>query len=154
MTRINKDAITGILFTIFSLVLFFVIIPLQVEPSEGGPMALSPRLFCQIVAVMLLLLSTALTYNGFFKSTEEAAETGKKSPFRSIITIVVASVYVLIMVPLGYFFSTALTMIFFLWFFGLRDWRGGFYFLLIILPFIYLLFVIALKVILPSGIAF
>lgn len=158
MARIfNKDTVSGIFFAGFALILLFVLIPLQVDPSEGGPVALSPRLFCHVIGVLLLLLSLALCISSYRKSAQEnnpAAEAfiDTDALKRGLVTVVFSVLYVSVMSWLGYFFSSVLTMLFFLWFFGARKWQGVLVFLIVILPFIYVLFVLALKVMLPSGI--
>lgn len=73
---------------------------------------------------------------------------------RGGVAVLVSFLYVMIMPKLGYFVSTTITMIFFLWFFGVREIKGYAVFLMILLPFVYLLFVLGLKVLLPSGVAF
>ncbi len=154
---INRDSIAGIFFTVFSLFLLFVLIPLQVAPSEGGPVALSPRLFCYITGTLLLLLSISLCWSSITEQRKNNDDLPQEliNPEqlrRGFISVVISSVYILLLGVLGYFVSTSLTMMFFLWSFGVRKWLACLVFLLILLPFIYALFVLALKVMLPTGI--
>ena len=73
---------------------------------------------------------------------------------RGGVAVLLSVLYILAMEFLGYFVSTVVFMALFLWFSGVRYWKGGIFFLAVILPFIYLLFVKALKVLLPSGLFF
>ncbi len=146
-------------FTVVSLFLLFILIPLQTEPSEGGPIALSPRLFCDISGYLLLTLSIILALSSVREAAgeQEADEPRLISTdflVRGGVAVLVSFLYVMIMPKLGYFVSTTITMIFFLWFFGVREIKGYAVFLMILLPFVYLLFVLGLKVLLPSGVAF
>ncbi len=151
----NKDVISGAALAVFAALLYLVIIPNQVEYNEAGPTALSPRLFCQITAVLLLILSVSLVVIGLrAKPGEEAeADSGAKgSPFvRGSIAIAVSALYVVLITYLGYFTSTIMVTAFFLRFFGATSWKSGLLFIFVIIPFIYVLFVIALKVVLPEG---
>ena len=150
MAFLKRDVFAGLILMAFSLLLFFVLIPNQVEPAAGGPIALSPRLFCYVTAFLLLALSINLTLSAL-RSAEEAEEQTGNSLVRAAIAVVVSSVYVAGISFLGYFASTALALLFFLFFFGAKEIKTVFLFLLVILPFIYLLFVKGLKVILPEG---
>jgi putative tricarboxylic transport membrane protein len=155
----HRDTIAGLFFTVISLLLLFVLIPYQIETSEGGPIALSPRLFCEISGYLLFFLSVMLTFSSICnvskdKKTKEDVFINTDILIRGGVAVLVSFIYVLIMPKLGYFISTAMTMIFFLCFFGVRNIKGFTFFLLIILPFIYVLFVLGLKVILPSGVFF
>ena len=76
MHSINKDVISGAVLALFSALLYLVIIPAQVEYNEAGPIALSPRLFCQITAILLLILSVSLVVIGLRAKPEDGEATG------------------------------------------------------------------------------
>lgn len=155
MLRVNRDVISGAAMALFSALLYLVIIPAQVEHSEAGPLALSPRLFCDIIVILLLILSVSLVVLGLRAETENeevAIPAEKGHPLvRGGIAVAVSVLYVLLITYLGYFSSTVLVMLFFLRFFGAQSWKTGLLFLFVIIPFIYALFVIALKVVVPEG---
>ena len=155
MLSLNRDVIVGAALAVFSALLYLVIIPNQVEYNEAGPLALSPRLFCQITAILLLILSVSMVVIGLRAKPgeEEGGDADAKGhPFvRGTIAIAVSALYVVLISYLGYFSSTILIMIFFLRFFGAKSWKTGLLFIFVIIPFIYVLFVIALKVVLPEG---
>lgn len=152
---LRTDVISGVLLASFALLLHFAIIPLQVESTEGGPIALSPSLFCHITAFLLLILSLNLIFTGLKDEAPTVLSLTSKdfrsALFRGSIAVIFSALYILSIGIIGYFTSTVIFMLFFLYFSGVRSWKGGIVFLLLVLPFIYLLFVKALKVILPSG---
>jgi len=152
------DVISGALLAIFALLLHFVLIPLQVESADGGPVALSPSLFCHITAFLLLILSISLVITGI-REQNPALLSLQSREFRSAlvrgsVAVLLSALYIAAIGILGYFTSTIAFMAVFLYFAGVRSWKGGLLFLAMIIPFIYLLFVKALKVILPSGLWF
>lgn len=159
MPYANRDVISGILLAAFAVALYLVIIPGQVEYSGVGPIALSPRLFCQITAVFLLMLSLGLIVIGLRTKASDAPASvdgdDRNHPLtRGIVAIAASVVYVLLIEPLGFFATTGVAMAFLLRFFGARGWKGTVIFLAIVMPFIYVLFVSLLKVVLPKGILF
>lgn len=155
MLSMNRDVIAGAALAVFSALLYLVIIPNQVEYNQAGPLALSPRLFCQITAVLLLILSASLVVIGLRSKPQEETDADsddKGNPLvRGTIAIAGSALYVVLISYLGYFSSTILIMLVFLRFFGAKSWKTGLLFVFVIIPFIYALFVIALKVVLPEG---
>lgn len=154
MSRLNKDIISGTILLVFALSLHLLIIPAQVQSMNEGPIALSPSLFCHITAFLLLVLALGLVISGFragspSKSADQ--ENITYAVFRGVTAVLLCVCYVAAMEPVGYFTSTIAFMAVFLWFSGVKSWKGGVLFLTAVLPFIYLLFVKALKVILPTG---
>lgn len=154
MTRLRNDLISGLILLVFALALHLFIIPAQVEPMNEGPIALSPGLFCHITAFLLLILSLCLVLSGL--KDGQTPDTRDRAQFiytasRGAGAMLLSVLYILAMETLGYFASTIVFMSVFLWFAGVRSWKGGAVFLAAVLSFIYLLFVKALKVILPAG---
>ena len=158
MARINRDTIAGGILLAFSLILAFYLTPDQVEYRANVPAALSARLFCYITAGLLGMLSLVLIIMSLRKNGQTAAAQGAHTSWEPIIRgalcTVVSAVYVALSSVLGFFTSTALAMIVFLLYFGVKKWTGILLFLVIILGFIYLLFVEALKVAMPDGLFF
>jgi len=159
MAWLKKDVIVGLALALSALMLHLVIIPAQVAPSPGGPIALSPRLFCHITAALLLILSLNLTVVGL-KSNDTGDDSAAPATdpwrvyVRGFIAVAGSAGYIVLISYAGYFVSTAIAMSFFLFFFGAKNWKGIVAFQLVILPFIYALFVKALKVVLPDGFFF
>ncbi|WP_161626805.1 tripartite tricarboxylate transporter TctB family protein [Desulfospira joergensenii] len=154
MSRLRNDVISGLILLVFALALHLFIIPAQVDSMNEGPIALSPSLFCHITAFLLLLLSVGLVVSGLKDKKARTARDMSQIAYtvgRGATAILFSVLYIMAMEILGYFTSTILFMGLFLWFSGVRSWKGGVLFLSAIIPFIYLLFVKALNVILPSG---
>jgi len=158
MAKFNRDNVAGLILLAFSLLLAFYLTPNQVEARSGGPLALSPRLFCYLSSGLLGVLSCILFFSNLKQKTATAAaETGPGSwepIMRGLSCTVLACLYVVLANFLGFFVSTALAMTVFLFYFGVRKWYGILLFQLVVLGFIYLLFVKALKVVMPDGILF
>ncbi len=156
MAKFNNDTWAGLIMLVFSLVLAFYITPNQVELHRNIQLlALSPRLFCYITAGLLGVLSAVLVFLSFKKEAQESAAANRYNSWqplmRGLFSTAVACVYALLSGILGIFVSTALAMTVFLIYFGVRQWKGMLLFLFIVLGFIYLLFVQALKVVMPDG---
>jgi hypothetical protein len=73
---------------------------------------------------------------------------------RGLFSTAMACAYVALAHYIGFFVSTALAMTVFLIYFGVKKWSGILLFLFVVLGFIYLLFVKALKVVMPDGLLF
>jgi hypothetical protein len=134
----------------------FFIVPNQI-PGSPVPVALSPRLFCQIATVLIIVLSAIFMVNGFYAQTNNQVDENKldiREKIRVIISILCAIAYVFFIPIIGYFFSTIITLLFFLLFFGARKWLPISLTVIVITIFVYLFFTKALRVVFPSGILF
>ena len=156
------DLLTGVFLFVLSLFTYFYILPNQVEEAMAGPLALSPSLFCEVITVLLIFLNFLLIvfsifHNAIISNAESTSDggTGTESASvnqkRVIVTICVSIVYILIIERIGFFTSTAAVMLFLMVYFGHRKPSHIFIILAIVLSFIYVLFVMGLRVILPSG---
>ena len=155
--RINNDTIAGIIMLVYSLFHIFYLTPDQVELHQNDTLlALSPRLFCYITAGILTGLSSILIILSLTPKGQEAAVSNSswRPLMRGLCCTAMACAYVAMASVLGVFVSTALAMIAFLYYFGVRNWLGIALFLLVVLGFIYLLFIEALKVVMPEGLLF
>ena len=158
MVKFNRDSISGLVLLIFSLILAFYLTPDQVESHGSVPVALSPRLFCYLTAGLLGILSVMLIAASLKNGGRAGAGTSRYTSWepivRGMICTLVACAYVAMSDYLGFFASTALAMVIFLVYFGVKRWWGILLFLIVLLGFVYLLFVQALKVVMPDGLLF
>lgn len=159
MSKINNDTLSGLALLAFSLIHLFYITPNQVELHRSGmALAMSPRLFCYITGGVLCGLSALLVVLSFQKTARERAlantPTSWQPLMRGLFSTAMAFVYVILANYLGFFVSTAIAMTIFLIYFGVKKWSGILLFQVVILGFIYLLFVKALKVVMPDGLLF
>lgn len=72
LTERKANQILGIFFTVFALLLLFVIIPAQIKHIPNA--SPSPRFFPQIIAILLLVLGVFLLVSGLRRSTKAADE--------------------------------------------------------------------------------
>lgn len=159
MAKINNDTLAGFIFLAYSLIHIFILTPDQVEMhQEVALAAMSPRLFCYITAGTLAVLSAALIFLSLSpKSRAAGAGEGASSwqpLMRGLFCTAVAAAYATLAGVLGFFVSTALAMIALLLYFGVRSWSGILIFMTVVLGFLYLFFVKALKVVMPDGLLF
>lgn len=153
-----KTAVTGLVLLTLSLVVYFFIIPSQIEEPPAGPLAMSPSLFCQVSAGLLIFLSLLLTATGVFarerSATGEGPATSKADEIdhkKVFVTIGATVLYLFMFETVGFFVSTAALMLFLMVYYGNRNWAHVLGIMVVILVFIYLLFVMGLKVVLPEG---
>lgn len=159
MAKLNNDTWAGLVMLVYSLIHIFYLTPSQVElHRDFTSLALSPRLFCYITGGLLAGLSAILVFLSLRKNGRAeamAAPSRSWQPLmRGLFSTAMACVYVALAQYLGFFVSTALAMIVFLIYFGVKRWSGILLFLIVVLGFIYLLFVQALKVVMPDGLLF
>ena len=159
MAKVNNDILASFIMLAYALFHIFYLTPDQVELHQHDTtLALSPRFFCYITAALLAGLSTILVFLSFRKKSRMGAvresATSWQPLMRGLFSTAIACVYVLLASVIGFFVSTALAMIVFLIYFGVRNWAGILIFLVVVLGFIYLLFIEALKVVMPDGLLF
>jgi len=154
-----KTTVTGLIFLIASLVVYFLIIPSQIEEPPGGSLAMSPSLFCQVMTGILIFLSLLFMVGGIFAgnrgtAAERAAvQKGDEIDHKKVfVTIGVAVLYLFIFETVGFFVSTAAVLLFLMVYYGSRNWVHVLGVMAVILAFIYFLFVLGLKVVLPGGV--
>ncbi|MBU4566540.1 MAG: tripartite tricarboxylate transporter TctB family protein [Desulfarculus sp.] len=156
MVKFNRDTMAGSILLAFSLILAFIITPDQVEMHRSvALLALSPRLFCYITAGLLGLTSAVLIIASLKKGHEADAHPTSWEPLlRGLFCTAIACAYAALAGIIGFFVSTALAMTAFLLYFGVRRWVGIVLFLVVVLGFIYVLFIQALKVVMPDGLLY
>ena len=159
MVKINNDTLAGLIMLAYSLVHIFYLTPDQVELHQRDILlAMSPRLFCYITAGTLALLSVILILMSVSPKSRAAAAEAPATPWqpliRGLFCTAIACAYAALAGVLGFFASTVLTMIVLLFFFGVRNWYGILLFLVVIMGFLYLFFVKALKVVMPDGLLY
>jgi MFS family permease len=159
MAKINNDTIAGFIMLAYSLIHIFYLTPDQVEMHQSNTvLAMSPRLFCYITAGTLGVLSAVLITMSFSPKSQKAAADAKTPSWeplmRGLFCTAIACAYVAMASVLGFFVSTTLAMIVLLFYFGVKNWKGILLFLVVVLGFLYLFFVKALKVVMPDGLLF
>lgn len=163
LNNINKvDLITGAMLFLLSVFLYFFILPNQIEDPMAGPLALSPALFCKVITILLIFLNFLLVVFSIFGKSIVGAEEDDGSPGsvsrdespnqkRVVVMIIVTVIYILVLERIGFFVSTAAVLLVLMTYFKHGKWSHQVLMLAIVLSFIYLLFVVGLKVMLPAG---
>lgn len=155
----NGDVASGLILMLLAVVIYFYLIPAQIQDAKGMPLAMSPRLFCKISSLALFLMSLILLVSGIVgtsavKENEYTKSELKDQRLRAAVSISISILYIILINKIGYFVSTSGVLLFFSIYFGARDWKIIILSQVAVLAFIYAVFVIGLKVILPSGIFF
>lgn len=117
------------------------------------------------IIILFIFFSVLIIIEGFRKTKLMKEENvnlfeGEESPLNlsilksPLFSIAFVIIYAVLIPTLGFFVSTLLFTIVFLWFMGVRKWQTYVYTAVGIDLFVYLLFVMQLNVRLPQGILF
>jgi len=130
----SQDAKIGITFVGFSVFLYYFLIPLGIdEPGvewKGGlgvlkNIALSPRLFPFILAIVTGVLSGLLILTDFLRKRKLVGPVSEQRLNIRMITCVTMGILVLsysLLYIIGYLFATIVTFGMLLYCFGMRKW--------------------------------
>lgn len=149
-TESRVDQIGGAILGVFSLFLYFIIIPAGVVDVQR--FGVSPRFFPKVTALFLLLLAICLFVNGYRKKEQENQKVYEINPneLKLIVkSMIVFACYIIAFDLFGYMVPTIAALAIFMYMYGQRKIK-----LLIIvsigLPIaIYLFFTKALQMVLP-----
>ena len=142
----NADRKLGIGLIIFCIVMWFYSIPYQIA---GDAPKFFPRLIIFFILIPAILLVVARKQPLSEKGTLRFKD--RKDIFKALFTAVFFLVYIALIDVLGYFFSSFLAIMGFLYFFGERSWKGIFLIPAGILFFIYVVIEKMLSFPLPKG---
>lgn len=154
--RAIKNIAGHVFFMIFSLALYFLIIPAQVKVSQwnagaGFTAQTFPRLLAVVIAgvsaiglIRELILLARLPAD----SREEGGKTDWRAAAAPVLLTVLAIIYYLLFQRIGFIVATAIAIPAFLAALRCRKWQ---YYLYVYLfsGFIYVIFVYVLKIMLP-----
>jgi putative tricarboxylic transport membrane protein len=153
------DVISGVIISIAILFFTSYMIPVYcVDPSDIGSV-LKPSGFVYIISRIILASSVWLIISGlFFPSGNNASENAdaqekmtSREWLRVIYTSTIFIVYIIAVDYLGFYISSILFMVLLMFFFGTRKWYLMAANIAVVIFFIFLVFNLALKVILPEG---
>ncbi|GHS90653.1 hypothetical protein AGMMS49957_17130 [Synergistales bacterium] len=134
----------------FSLALYFLIIPWQIEFVEGANP--SPRSFPETIALVLFALSVCLFVSGVYKSKREEQSVYSMSAEDvklALFTMFVMAAYTFSLYHVPYIPATIAVLALLIWFYGQRKlWKLGLT-ALVLPPIIYQAFAVLLKMKLP-----
>ncbi len=149
-TESKVDQVGGIILGVFSLLLYFVIIPAEVVDVQK--FGVSPRFFPKTMALFLLFLAICLFVSGYRKKRQEKQKIYAINPkeLKLIMkSVILFACYIIAFNLFGYMIPTIAALAMFMYMYGQRKTR-----LLITisvgLPIvIYLFFTKALQMVLP-----
>ncbi len=143
---------------LFLSILYFLLAPLEISDKgvpPNSPPPIYPQFFPKILAIFGCLLSLSLFLMSISRtklsSDEDIDIPTKSNMFRVLLAVVVISIYIFTFDLLGYLISTAVSLILFMVFFGLRDIKYIFLTIVTVPPIIYYVFKKMLYVPFPPG---
>jgi putative tricarboxylic transport membrane protein len=145
----KKDFYTGLIFLLFTGVIFVLILQ---SPPLAVPTKPGPFFFPTVAALLLGGLSLALLINGVRQKETGAKGKGKTMMGRVIWIIAWCAIYAFTIERLGYLLSTAVVTFALLWYFNRRQWIFNIVMSVGIPVSIFILFDTLLKQSLPRGI--
>ena len=147
----HVDGIIGIGLLVFSVIVYFIIIPNQINEISFGAGSLSPSFFPRVAAGAIGFLAIFLIVNNyFFKHQTVIAKFGPKS--LSIILFLIA--YVVGIQIFGYLLATGLFLFILMLYLSRENWLKYIVIIAVFLVVNYLFFEKTLKLILPRGYLF
>jgi len=153
----KKNSLIGIGFLVFTLIVYFALIPWQVYvPSGTKGTALSPEFFPKLITGVLALLSLLLIFAPGAPSKDvEKKEKVDLIPFRVAIMIIFFVVYVFILIPIiGFLPSSIVFLALLTWYTGMQDWKKIIFFSISIPLLFFYIFKLWASVPFPQGILF
>lgn len=121
ITESQAEKYGGMILSIFSLILYFLIIPTQISNVEN--VLVSPQSFPKALAIVLLILSLCLFASGIKKNKKDDQKIYSIS-FSEIklvlITLGIVAAYILVVKYLGYLITTIIALGILMFIYGQR----------------------------------
>lgn len=145
------DGIIGIGLLIFSIITYFIIIPIQIKEISFGSGSLSPSFFPRVATGIIGFLALFLIVNNYvLKQQTKVLKFGPKA--FSIILFMIA--YLLGIQLAGYLLATGLFLFILMLYLSRESWLKYIFIIAIFLVANYLFFEKTLKLVLPRGYLF
>jgi hypothetical protein len=144
----NADQKLGIGLIIFCVIMWFYCIPYRIVGD-------APRFFPRLIIFFILIPSILLIVTRRQPRKGESLRfKDRKDLHKALLTALFFLIYIALIDVLGYFTSSFLAVMGFLYFFGVRSWKGIIFVPAGILFFIYLVIERMLSFPLPKGIIY
>ncbi|MGD1819659.1 MAG: tripartite tricarboxylate transporter TctB family protein [Pleomorphochaeta sp.] len=143
--RIRQNLVAGIVFMIFSSIIWFMI-PNHIAVVEEG---FNAQFFPKIVVIAMFILSTILTISSFFKKDKEIMEIEINEELKVLIYALVMIGYIYLINKIGFIIASlifTLTSIFLL-----KGKKVYFLIMTILILIVYFSFKLVLNIQLPSS---
>ena len=146
----RMEQLAGLFLSLFSLLLYFVIIPWQIERVERAHP--SPRSFPEAIAALLFVLAICLFVSGWRKRSrpdQKVFRMSQEELRQSFVTLLVMGGYTLSLYVLPYLPATMAALGGLMWIYGQRKWWKLSLAVLVLPGAIYMAFTSLLKLRLP-----
>jgi D-alanyl-lipoteichoic acid acyltransferase DltB (MBOAT superfamily) len=150
VTESRAEQAGGIILGVFSLVLYFLIIPAEI--ADARLMGISPRFMPEVVGILLFVLAVLLFISGFRKRHLQEQKIYTLSRLEASLimkSLAVVAVNIVIFELVGYIISTMLTLGLLMYMYGQRKKKVLFSITLALPIVFYLFFTKVLKMVLP-----
>ncbi|MDT8903443.1 tripartite tricarboxylate transporter TctB family protein [Anaeroselena agilis] len=140
----------GIILGVFSLLLYFVIIPAEIADVRG--MGVSPRFMPQAVGILLFILAVSLFISGYRKRDRQGQKTYSLSRHEAklvVKSLAVVAAYIVAFDMVGYLIPTIVVLGLLMYMYGQRKKKVLFSVALGLPVMIYLFFTKVLHMVLP-----
>lgn len=121
ITESSVEKYGGLLLAVFSLILYFIIIPLQVGDVKKA--VVTPQSLPNALTLFMFFLSICLFISGYHKSkkSDQKIYTINISEIKLVVlSLVVIAVYILVIKYLGYLITTVIALAILMYAFGQR----------------------------------
>lgn len=153
------DIITGVFLIVFSGIIYFIILPIQVDQTPGP--GLSAAFFPKLILWSLVLNATVIIVLNVLNQDENPQknkqynfEWGRRERKLSLSVMTVCVLYVYFMDILGYLVATPLSLGGLMLLLGARRWMTIFVSVFLYTFILYVVFGYLLNINLPQGILF
>lgn len=121
ITESSVEKYGGLLLAVFSLILYFIIIPLQVGDVKNA--VVTPQSLPKALTLFMVFLSVCLSISGYHKSknSNQKIYTINFSEVKLVLlSLAVIAVYILVIKYLGYLITTVIALAILMYAFGQR----------------------------------
>jgi len=121
ITESKAERAGGIILGVFSLLLYFVLIPAEIADAKA--LGVSPRFLPQAVGILLFTLSVALFISGYKKRNLSGQKVFKLSPLEGklvIKSLAIVAAYIVAFELAGYIVPSIVTLALLMYMYGQR----------------------------------
>lgn len=149
--NLYTDGVIGIGLLIFSIVMYFFIIPSQIKNITFGSGGLAPSTFPKLAIVLIGIFSICLIISNFsFKIQTTIEKIGPKAPI--IVFFLIG--YLLLISIIGHLFATPIFLLLIMIYLSKDKWPRYILTVIIFILINYIFFEKILRIILPKGFLF
>ncbi len=150
ITESRAEQAGGVILGVFSLLLYFVIIPAEI--ADARSMGVSPRFMPEAVAILLFILAVLLFISGYRKKGQPGQKTFSLSRHEAVLvmkSLAMVAVYIIMFDLVGYIISTMVTLGLLMYMYGQRKKKVLVSVTLALPVLFYLFFTKVLNMVLP-----